>query len=82
MKQTIDLNAELREWLGRRLNEVLGDNPENIHHVMLDIHEAKDDIFRLFYDYQVQRNWPSVDANTASVFGVERSTIWRRICKK
>ena len=29
MKQTINLNAELREWLGRRLSEVLGDNQEN-----------------------------------------------------
>ena len=82
MKQTIDLNAELREWLGQRLSETLGDNPKNIHKFYFDIREANADIFRIIYDYQVLRQWPSVDANTATVLGVERSTIWRRIVKK
>lgn len=82
MKQTIDLNAELREWLGQRLSEVLGDNPKNIHKLYFDIRETNADIFRILYDYQVVRQWPSVDANTATMLGVERSTIWRRIVKK
>ena len=77
MKQTIDLNSELREWLGRRLSEALGDNPDNIHHIMFNIHEAKDDIFRLFYDYQVQRNWPHVAANMQSITGIERGTTYK-----
>lgn len=77
MTKNIDLNAELREWLGRQLSEALGDNPDNIHHVMLNIHEAKDDIFRLFYDYQVVRGWPHVADNTADVLGVDRRTIYR-----
>ena len=82
MNQTIDLNAELREWLGQRLSETLGDNPQNIHKLYFDIRETNADIFRILYDYQVVRQWPSVDANTATVLGVERSTIWRRIVKK
>ena len=82
MKQTIDLNAELREWLGQRLSETLGDNPQNIHKLYFDIRETNADIFRILYDYQLMRQWPSVDANTATVLGVERSTIWRRIVKK
>jgi len=82
MNQTIDLNAELREWLGQRLSETLGDNPKNIHKLYFDIRETNADIFRIIYDYQVLRQWPSVDANTATVLGVERSTIWRRIVKK
>ena len=81
MKTTIDLNAELREWLGRRLSEVLGDNPDNMHHVVLNIHEAKDDIFRLFYDYQVRRGWPHVADNTADALGVDRRTIYRMMEK-
>ena len=82
MNQTINLNAELREWLGQRLSETLGDNPQNIHKLYFDIRETNADIFRILYDYQVVRQWPSVDANTATVLGVERSTIWRRIVKK
>ena len=82
MKTTIDLNAELREWLGRRLSETLGDNPDNIRLLYFDIREANADIFRLLYDYQLLRQWPSVDANTAMILGVERSTIWRRMTKK
>ena len=44
MNQTIDLNAELREWLGQRLSEMLGDNPQNIHKLYFDIREANADI--------------------------------------
>ena len=76
MKTTINLNAELREWLGSRLSEVLGDNSSNIHYVVLNIHEAKDDIFRLVYDYQVRRQWPSVAANTANVLQISLSNVY------
>ena len=77
MKTTINLNAELREWLGNRLSEVLGDNSSNIHYVVLNIHEAKDDIFRLVYDYQVQRQWPSVTENTSVILRMDRATVYR-----
>ena len=81
MKTTIDLNAELREWLGRRLSETLGNNPENIHLVALDLHMAKDDIFRLFYDYQVRHGWPHVADNTANMLGIDRRTVYRMMEK-
>ena len=82
MRQTVDLNAELREWLGRRLSETLGDNPDNIHHVVLNIHEAKDDIFRLFYDYQVRRGWPHVADNTAAILGISEMHVYRMAKKQ
>ena len=82
MKQNIDLNAELREWFGMRLSEVLGENPENRRNIVLDIRSVDADIFRLLYDYQVRRQWPSADAETADILGVERSTIWRWNKKK
>ena len=84
-KQTIDLNAELREWLSKRLSDVLGDNPDNLHYVMLDIHEAKEDIFRHFYDYQVRRGWPHVAVNTANILGMSEMHVYRmakKQCKK
>ena len=79
--KTIDLNAELREWLGNRLSEALGDNPQNIHHVVLDLHEAKDDIFRFFYDYQVVRGWSHVARNTADILGISEMQV-HRLAKK
>lgn len=82
MKRNIDLNAELRVWFGGRLSEVLGDNPDNIHRLTLDIRIAHADIFRLLYDYQVRRQWPHADANTAAVLCIERSTVWRMQKKK
>ena len=82
MKTTLNLNAELREWLGRRLSETLGDNPDNIHHAVLNIHEAKDDIFRLFYDYQVRRGWPHVADNTAAILGISEMHVYRMAKKQ
>ena len=78
MRQTVNLNAELREWLTMRLSEVLGDDPENINYLVLNIHEAKDDIFRLVYDYQVRRNWPHVAERTADALGIDRKTVYRK----
>ena len=77
MKTTINLNAELREWLDMRLSEVLGENPENRNYLRLDIHEAKDDIFRLVYDYQVRRQWSSVTENTSVILRMDRATVYR-----
>lgn len=77
MRKNIDLNAELREWFGTRLSEVLGENSANRRDIVLDIRAVDADIFRMLYDYQVKRQWPSVDAETADILGVERSTIWR-----
>ena len=81
MRTNINLNAELREWLGVRLGEVLGDNSENIRYLVLDIHEAKDDIFRLVYDYQVRRNWPHIAVNTADMLGVSEMHVHRLVKK-
>jgi len=72
----------LREWFRAQLIEVLGENPDNIHYVVLNIHEAKDDIFRLVYDYQVQRQWPSVAANTADVLQISLSNVYNLKGKK
>ena len=77
MKTNINLNAELREWLDMRLSEVLGENPENRNYLRLDIHEAKDDIFRLVYDYQVRRQWSSVTENTSVILRMDRATVYR-----
>lgn len=81
MKTTTNLNAELREWLDMRLSNVLGDNPENRNYLRLDIHEAKDDFFRLVYDYQVRRQWPSVAAYTAVMLGLSEMHV-HRLSKK
>ena len=78
MKTKINLNAELRLWLSVRLSEVLGDNPDNINTIECNLHEAKDDIFRLIYDYQVARNWPHIAANTAKILGIDNKTVYRK----
>ena len=82
MRKNIDLNAELRKWFGMRLSEVLGEKPENRKNIVLDIRSVDADIFRMLYDYQIKRQWPSVDAETAQILEVERSTIWRWNKKK
>jgi hypothetical protein len=43
-QKTINLNAELREWLSVRLSQVLGNNSDNIRYVEFNVHEAKEDI--------------------------------------
>lgn len=82
MKHKINLNAELRQWLRVRLSEILGDDSSNINNLEFNIHEAKDDIFRLVYDYQVDRNWPHIAANTANVLGLSEMHVHRLAKKK
>lgn len=82
MKKNINLGAETVAFVRNRMAEVLGENPDNIYSVEFDLKEVKDQIFHLFYDYQHKRQWPHVDANTAAIFGLERSTIWRLSKKK
>ena len=78
MKHKINLNAELRQWLRVRLSEILGKDSNNINYLELNIHEAKDDIFRLIYDYQVDCNWPHIAANTSKILGIDNKTVYRK----
>ena len=55
MRQNIDLGAETVAFVRSRLKEVVGEDPENLSKVECNIKEVKEQIFRLFYDYQVVR---------------------------
>ena len=77
MKMNIDLGAETVEFVRMRMTEVIGENPENLVRVELNMKEVKEQIFRLFYDYQVCRGWPHVAANTADVLGFDERTVRR-----
>lgn len=77
MKKNIDLGAETVEFVRMRMKEVIGENPENLERVELNIKEVKEQIFRLFYDYQVRRGWPHVAANTAIILGLDERTVRR-----
>ena len=77
MKKNIDLGAETVAFVRMRMEEVLGEDPQNIRRVELNVKEVKEQIFRLFYDYQVVRGWPHVAANTANVLGLSEMHIHR-----
>lgn len=77
MKKNIDLGAETVEFVRTRMAEVIGENPENLVRVELNMKEVKEQIFRLFYDYQVCRDWPHVAANTAIILGLSEMHIHR-----
>lgn len=77
MRQHIDLGAETVAFVRSRLMEVVGENPENLKRVELNMKEVKEQIFRLFYDYQVVRGWPHVAANTADILGLDERTVRR-----
>ncbi|MBQ6723159.1 MAG: hypothetical protein IJQ84_01420 [Paludibacteraceae bacterium] len=77
MRQYIDLGAETVAFVRSRLMEVVGENPENLKRVELNMKEVKEQIFRLFYDYQVVRGWPHVAANTADILGLDERTVRR-----
>lgn len=77
METTINLNAELREFLRMRVAQILGEDSDNVANLKLHIKEAGDDIFCLLYDYQVDREWPHVAANMQKMTGIERSTTYK-----
>ena len=77
MKKNIDLGAETVEFVRTRMAEVLGEDPQNIRRVELNVKEVKEQIFRLLYDYQVCRGWPHVAANTANILGLSEMHIHR-----
>ena len=81
MKNHIDLGAETVEFVRTRIEEVLGENPQNISRVELNMKEVKEQIFRLLYDYQVCRGWPHVAERTADVLGMSRTHIYELLKK-
>ena len=81
MKNHIDLGAETVLFVRTRMEEVLGEEPENINKVEFNVKEVKEHIFRLFYDYQVRRGWPHVAANTANLLGFSEMHV-HRMAKK
>ena len=82
MKQKINLGAETVEFVRVRMAEILGEDPQNISRVELDIKEVKEQIFRLFYDYQVVHGWPHVAANTANLLGISEMHVHRMAKKR
>ena len=76
MKNHIDLGAETVAFVRTRMEEVLGENPQNISRVELNMKEVKEQIFRLLYDYQVRRGWPHVAERTADVLGISRTHVY------
>ena len=81
MKNHIDLGAETVEFVRTRIEEVLGENPQNISRVELNMKEVKEQIFRLLYDSQVCRGWPHVAERTADVLGMSRTHIYELLKK-
>lgn len=81
MKKNIDLGAETVAFVRSRMEEVLGEDPQNIRRVELNVKEVKEQIFRLFYDYQVRRGWPHVAERTADVLGMSRAHVYELLKK-
>lgn len=75
MVQRIDLGAETVKFVRRRMTEIVGEDPENITKIKFNMKEVKEQVFRLFYDYQVVRNWSHVAANTADMLGYDHRSI-------
>ena len=82
MKQKINLAAETVEFVRVRMAEILGEDPQNINNVEFDVKEVKEQIFRLFYDYQVVHGWPHVAANTAMLLGISEMHVHRMAKKR
>lgn len=82
MKPHFDLGAEAVEMVRRRMREVVGEDPEKLQQVECNIKEVKEQIFRLFYDYQVVRGWPHVAANTADILGLSEMHVHRMAKKR
>jgi hypothetical protein len=79
MTKHIDLGAETVAFVRMRMTEVLGDDPENINRVEMNMKEVKEQIFRLFYDYQVVRGWPHVAVNTANILCLSEMHVHRLV---
>ena len=77
MKERIDLNAELLEFLRMRVPQILSEKQENRDMLKLCIKEVGDDIFCLLYDYQVDRGWGQIAENMSRMTGIERSTTYK-----
>ena len=77
MTKHIDLGAETVAFVRSRMVEVVGEDPENLKRVELNMKEVKEQIFRLFYDYQVLHGWPHVATNTANILGFDERTVRR-----
>lgn len=81
MTKHIDLGAETVAFVRSRLMEVVGENPENLKRVELNMKEVKEQIFRLFYDYQVVRGWPHVAERTSDILGMSRAHVYEMLKK-
>ena len=81
MVKHIDLGAEIVEFVRTRMKEVIGEDPENIRQVELNMKEVKEQIFRLFYDYQVVRGWPHVAERTSDILGMSRAHVYEMLKK-
>ena len=82
MTQRIDLGAETVAFVRQRVAEIVGENQENIQTIKFEMKEVKEQIFRLFYDYQVVHGWPHVAANTALIMGYDHRTINKMLKKQ
>ena len=81
MTKHTDLGAETVAFVRMRMKEVIGDDPENLRRVEMNMKEVKEQIFRLFYDYQVVRGWPHVATNTANILELSEMHV-HRLAKK
>ena len=79
--QHFDLGAETVAFVRSRLMEVVGENPENLGKVECNMKEVKEQIFRLFYDYQVVRGWPHVAERTSDILGMSRAHVYEMLKK-
>ena len=79
--QHFDLGAETVAFVRSRLMEVVGENPENLQKVECNMKEVKEQIFRLFYDYQVVRGWPHVAERTSDILGMSRAHVYEMLKK-
>lgn len=82
MTKHIDLGAETVAFVRMRIVEVVGEDPENLKRVELNMKEVKEQVFRLFYDYQVVRGWPHVANTTADILGMSRAHVYELLKKK
>ena len=81
MTKHIDLGAETVAFVRMRMMEVIGEDQENLKRVELNMKEVKEQIFRLFYDYQIIRGWPHVAERTSDILGMSRAHVYEMLKK-